>query len=570
MNLPIFSDILIIGSIVGGSLVLVIGVAIVLHFTLFASLRYRSQVKELSRKFEYLHALLFGQDAQYLKRIEQIGTSNLLYSETYRTFSKRFKDVRDKSDSSAQAAVNGLKDLLQERDYKQLKLALPKAKTQIEAFDEEVNAFHADLLEVVKPEEECHAYCLRLKESLRRIKQDYYVKQADLGLVYDSFEKVFAKLDAKFADFDAYVDSAEYDDAKKLLPNLEKIIDQLGKILSELPNICVTIQNVIPDKMSSLEKAHDDLSRDGYPLHHLLVVTTLEDMRTELAYLTEQVQAFNLSGVQAQLDAMLSRIEDFFELFEKEKAARAEFLAQNDAVNTKAADADRKFIALCNALPGVRKTYIIAEDEAAKVDEIKNLINKAGATKRSLDTLVHSLTAQPYSILLEKMRCLKEESEAALDAIADFHRYLLSLKRDAEASLEAVKSYYARCKEAESILRAIELPSLDEKYLPQIDRAYILIDEIFSSLKAPIDVAKINGCVEELVGSCDAMLSNLQGDYEKQAKAQAAITYANRKRQSLGDVHAYLQQIEGLYFAGDFEKSYHDATELIRQLREQE
>lgn len=570
MFAPIFLSTLQLSLIIGGSVLVALLLILILYFAFFSSLRHKKKVRELNRKFEYLHALLFGQDSQYIKRIEQISTTNLLYAETSRTFAKRFKDVRDKSDSSAQTAVNGLKDLLQERDFKGLKAALPEAQKVIDVFDEEVNALHNDLLAVVKPEEDCRQQALNLKENLRRIKQDYYVKQADLDLVYQSFEAIFAKLDEKFMQFDSLVDSADYEDAKALLPNLNQIINELGKDINELPNICITIQTVIPDKMASLENAYQEMVKAEYPLHHLMVITSIDEMKRQLENLTNRVKAFALAGVQSQLDAILSRIEEFFDAFDKEKDARVAFESSVDDVYSKSQDADKKYINLCNALPNVKKMYVISEEETSKIDTIKTLINKSGATKRSLDTFVHSITKQPYTLLLEKMETLKEESEQASSAIDDFHHYLMSLKHDSEASLVAAKDYYARCKDAESYLRAMNLDVPNEKYQGQIDTCYDLIDKIFSSLKCPIDVAYINQCVEQLVQIGDLTYQNIKADYEMENKAQAAITYCNRKRQHLGEVHVYLNQIETTFYAGEYEKCYKDATSFIRQLMEQE
>ena len=559
-----------LGLIIGGSLALVIIILLLLYFFVFASMRYKKQVRELNRKFEYLHALLFGQDSQYIKRIEQISTTNLLYAETYRTFAKRFKDVRDKSDSGAQTVVNDLKDLLQERDFKGLKAAIPEARRVIDAYDEDVNALHDDLLSLIKPEEDCRQQSLNLKENLRRIKQDYYVKQADLSLVNQSFESIFSKLDQKFVEFETLVDSADYEEARDMLPNMAKIIDELGKDLNILPNICVTIQSVIPDKMLSLENAYQEMYKAEYPLHHLMVITSMEEMRQQLDFITKQVKSFSLENVQDQLDAILSRIEEFFDSFEKEKDARVCFESQQEEVYVKSAEADKKYIALCNALPAVKKMYVISEEENAKVDMIKNLINKAGATKRSLDTFVHSITKQPYTLLLEKMVTLQEESDQASAAIDDFHHYLMSLKHDSEAALVAVKEYYARCKDAESLLRSMNLDAPKQKYQQEIDSYYILIEKIYVSLKCPIDVALINECVEKLVQGGDKTCQAIKDDYEAQSKAQSAITYCNRKRQHLGEVHVYLNQVEGTFFAGDYLKCYNDTTDFIRQLMEQE
>ncbi|MCI6215678.1 MAG: septation ring formation regulator EzrA [Mollicutes bacterium] len=553
---------IVIGSICGAALI-----GILVYFLLFSGLRYKKQVRELSRRFEYLHALLFGQDSQYVKRIEIISLTNLLYVNTHMTFNKRFKDIRDKGDASAQTTINDLKDLLSDRDYKALKAALPKAKEVIDSYDDEVNSLNSDLLVVIKPEEECRQKSLMLKEELRKIKQDYYVKQADLTLVAPSFETVFNKLDDRFKDFESYVESAQYDDANNRLPEISKVLKELANVIKEMPNICVTIQSVIPEKLASLENKYEELLSSGYPLHHLLVKGNIEDMRRELNILTNSVQKFELDGVNERLDGMLAQIDDYFNSFEKEKDARVSFESDCDKVYSYANSIDKKYIRLCNSLPEVKKIYVISEEENAKIGAIKVLVNKAGATKRSLDTFIHSVTKQPYTILVEKMNLLNDESNSTSQAIDDFDRYLLSLKNDSEVAFNSVSTFDTKMKDAEYYLRLMDIPALNKKYQPDIDRCYDLLNQIYTKLNSlPIDVALINQLENELNQVGESVFNSTKEDYQQMLMANGSILFANRDRRHLGEMDATLKQAEGFYFSGEFKKAYDETNAVLKRI----
>lgn len=553
---------IIIGAVCGAAL---IGIAI--YFLFFSGLRYKKQVRELSRRFEYLHALLFGQDAQYIKRIEIISLTNLLYVNTHMTFNKRFKDIRDKGDASAQTAINNLKDLLSDRDYKALKASLPQAKQVIDSYDDEVNSLNSDLLVVIKPEEECRQKSLMLKEELRKIKQDYYVKQADLTLVSSSFETVFSKLDDRFKDFESYVESAQYDDANSKLPEISKVLKELANAIKEMPNICITIQSVIPEKLSSLENKYEELLASGYPLHHLLVKGNIEDMKRELGIITVSVQKFELEGVNEKLDGILAQIDDYFDSFEKEKDARVSFESDCDNVYSFATDIDKKYIRLCNSLPDVKKIYVISDEENAKIDSIKNLVNKAGATKRSLDTFIHSVTKQPYTILVEKMNLLKDESNSTSQAIDDFDRYLLSLKNDSESAFKSISIFDAKMKDCEYYLRLMDIPALNKKYQGDIDRCYELLNSIYSKLNSlPINVASINELENELNQVGEKVYNSTKEDYQQMLMATGSILYANRDRRHLGEIDATLKQAEGFFFSGEFKKAYDETNAVLKRI----
>lgn len=557
-----------IGLIIGGCVLLLTGVVVLLNFTLFASIRYKRQVRELSRRFEYLHALLIGQDSQYLRRIEAVSASNLLYVDTHATFSKRFKDIRDNADSSAQTTVNGLKDNLNERNYAALKLELPRAKQIIEAYEEEVNSLNNDLMNVVRPEEECKQLSLLLKEELRKIKQDYFIKQADLSLVTASFDEVFDLLDKKFQQFDGLVESAHYEDAKALLPEIESVIKELGRSLQVLPNICAAITTVIPDKMSSLQNRYEEMTRADFPLHHLIVKGNIQDMNAVLEEVVAQVKVFDFRGVEEKLDGIIARIDEYFDLFDKEKEARLVFENECDSVYSFAALVDRKNIRLSNSLADVKKIFVISPEAQSSIDAIGVLINKAGATKRSLDTFIHSGTKQPFSILVEKMNALRDEAEQASNAIDDFDRYLHSLKDDTESAVNEAQIFYAKLHQCEVSLDKMDLAVIDEKYRPTIERCYELIDIVFETANTlPIDVSKVNQDVLELHDIGTALVEGLLSDYDASRKAEAAIVYANRERRRFGEVNDILKQAETLYFSGEFNRVSDETAACIRRLR---
>ncbi len=557
-----------IALIVIGVVVAAAGIWLLLHFTLFSSMRYKKTVRDLSRRFEYLHALLTGQDSQYLRRIESISQTNLLYVDTHVTFNKRFKDIRDKSDSSAQATINNLKDLVSERAYKELKAELPRARTIIENYDEEVNALNNDLLRIIKPEEECRQSSLRLKEELRKIKQSYFIKQADLSLVSASFDAVFKNLDEQFQAFEGFVESAQYDEAKNLLPDISAVIRELGRCLQELPNICITITTIIPDRLASLQNRYEEMIRADFPLHHLIVKGNIEDMNASLAAITDRVMEFNLNRVQEELDAIIAHIDEYFDLFDKEKEARLVFENECEKVYLEEAGIEKKYIRLSNGLPEVKGIYVIPPKAQSQIDGIKNLINKAGATKRSLDTFIHSGTKQPYSILVDKMHTLQDEAEQASAAIDTFERYLLSLKSDTESAVAIIEEFHEKLHLSEVAIDRIGLPLVEERYAEAIESCYGYIDEVYRLVHTlPIDVDAVNENIAKLQDEGSRVTDAAIGDFEQCQLADSAIIYANRDRRHLGEVNDALKQTESYYFNGDFRRAYSETGACLKRIR---
>ena len=553
-----------------------IGAALVVSAIIFLLYKFvivrhvaRKQVRELERRFEYLHALLIGQDAQYVKRLEIISRTNLLYVELHTQYLKRFKEIRDRFDAQAQNTINGLKDLVDEGKYKALKVSYSDGRNIIETYEKHVNTLNSDLISVVKPEEEARQASLSLKEELRRIKQDYYSKQGDLQLVISSFDAVYEYIDGLFDEFEQYVESAQYDDANTLLPNISKAIKEVGRVLTKLPNICALVTMVIPDKIASLMNAYEEMVDAKYPLHHLIVKNNIYDMNRELDLLTKKIKSFELNGVNNALDNIIARIDEYFILFEEEKKARVIFDAECEDIYVIVNTLEKKFIKLCNTIPEVKKIYVISGDYANRVNEIQSEINKVGATKRSLDTFIHSSTKQPYSILVSKMHELRDESNLVLSMMEDFQVYLDSLKETAENAYLLIYDYYHRVKKAEKIVRDISLKEFTAKYEELLERIYTSLNSVNDILNVlPIDITTVSNNINWLIEEGEPVLNEIESDNNMMALAESAILYANRDRQHLSDIHHLVLQSEAHFFNANFEKAYVDTSNALRKLRQ--
>ena len=178
-----------------------------------------------------------------------------------------------------------------------------------------------------------------------------------------------------------------------------------------------------------------------------------------------------------------------------------------------------------HALPKIRTIYLLGADEQGEVDTIQNTINKAGASKRSLDTYVHSATKQPYSILVDKMHTLRDQAADASKSIGQFQAYLQSLKNDSEAANAALKVYSARLRQTEKAVREINLDAVTNIYVPRIQELYGTIDTLNGDLSAlPIDVKKVDADLGTLKNKGDVLIDEVSKAVKEMNSAESAMT----------------------------------------------
>ena len=563
-----------IGLIVGialGAVAVLSGLFVIVYFFILRERIFKKQIREIDRRIQFLHALLIGQDAQYVKRLEIISRTNLLYVDIHTKFLKRFKDLKNKNDIDAEAAIDSLRDYVESKNYKAYKENLPRVTQIVDEYDDLVNSLNADLLKVVKPEEDCRQSALTYKEQLRRIKQDYYSKESELVLMSQSFDEVFAFIDKKFEDFETLVESAQYDEANSILPNIDEILHELTIHMSDLPALCTMVSSVIPDKIASVEMAYKELIQQKYPLYHLCVPQTIEDFNKELEEITHQIRIFKVAGLVDRLEDISNKLDAFFTSFDEEKAARELFENNNESVYSTVNLIERNFIKLRNTIPEVGKFFIINEDHKTKINNIQNNINKVGALKRSLDTFIHSATKQPYSILLNKMDELSAASNAIISDIEEYNSYISSLKADAEKAYSVVFEAYDKVKSAEQQVMKMNVKKVTEKYEPKFEQLYGLLNDIYNCLITnPIDIDKVNSLLHDYYEIANVILDDgeVSTDYNLMVLAENSILFANRHRYHLADVDSQLSLAETYFQNGDFQNASMTASNVLKRIKE--
>ena len=554
-----------------GSLALLVGAFFLVYIFVLRERIYKKQIREIDRRVQFLHALLIGQDAQYVKRLEIISRTNLLYVDIHTKFLKRFKDIRNKNDGDAEIAINSLRDYIDDKDFKKYKENLPQVLQIVDEYDDLVNSLNSDLLKVVKPEEDCRQSALTYKEQLRRIKQDYYSKESELVLMAQSFEEIFDFIDKKFEDFETLVESAQYDEANSILPTIDEILHELTTHMSDLPALCTMVSVVIPDKIASVEIAYKELLSQKYPLYHLCVTQTIEEFQQDLVKITHLIRIFKVAGLADRLEEMNSKLDSFFTSFDEEKAARTSFEENNEKVYSTVNLIERNFIKLRNTIPEVSKFFIINQDHKDKINNIQSNINKVGALKRSLDTYIHSATKQPYSLLVNKMNELSAASNAIISDIEEYNFYISSLKADAERAYDVVFTAYDKIKNAEYQVRKINVAKIKEKYQPKFDDLYNILNELYTCLvTSPIDIDNANALLHSYYEIANVVIDHgeVEADYKVMMLAENTILYANRHRYHLSDIDAQLSQAETYFENGDFENSAKLAGAVLKRIKE--
>ena len=363
----------------------------------------RKQLDIYQSKYEYLHALLTGQDNSYIQRLEIISRTNLLYSDIHASYFKRSKEIRDTTDQKYQDILFQLQNYLEENKTREFKYYLKENLPILKQYEDAVNSLNNDLVNVIRPEEEARQMSLNEKEKLRDVKSKFNFNENDLTFVASSFQQVFAKIDRKFNDFDDLVENANYDDAKSIIPEVDKVLNLLDKLIDEIPPLVKEVNENIPSKVKKLSEEYERIMKEGKPLTHLQVEVLVGQIDEALDTERSNIKNLAVSHIKEETEEINRVIDELFEKFKKEEDAFIEFNEKKDPVINEFLNYDKELVKINNNITRFKKIYIIDEEHTNELTNIRNKVEEVSKDKRRLDQYMRNIEPYPYSELLDKL-----------------------------------------------------------------------------------------------------------------------------------------------------------------------
>lgn len=551
---------------------IVIIVVLFISFSVFKLVikkhRFNKTVRDLEKRYEYVHALLIGQDEAYLKRIYAISSCNLLYVETYTNFLKEYQFLSQTQDEQAQNALNMLKSSLDKKNGKSNRENIKRNKDVLLDYFNQVEDFSKRLKEALKSEEEAQEKSVKEKETLRDIKNTYFEHQAELKLVENSFNLLFENIDEAFRRYDEAIDCANYEEVNTILERIDGAIRELKPVMNQLPMLCAKVTDVVPAKISLLKDKYQEMITNGFPLNHLHVNMAIEDLEKRVENVKKHLKSLSVNGCDDEMDNIILEVSKLIGKFEDEVIAKENFENNVDQVYKEVKNLEDKFIKICNIIPEVKKEYIIDDKYLNDIDVIKYNITRIDTIKRTLDNYIHSNTKQPYSLLDSKCKELKEQTQVAVVKLNEFSSYLLSLENDFNSANDIIKDGYFTLKEAQRKLHELYLDSYEEQEKPKFEELYNLIDEIDAALRVhPVDTRTINNLVISFEKGKEDLLKELETNLNFATITESLVVYANKDRHHSTEISSLFAQIETSFFDSEFDRAYMDAGNATKKIK---
>ena len=399
---------------------------------------------------------------------------------------------------------------------------------------------------------------------VKEVKLKYNEIRNDLEFVSETFEKIFNTIDERFEKFESLVESADYEEANSMLPEIKNVLNASNMIIDKVPEILRRTNEIIPQELRETEEHYNNLIAREFQLKHINFERVKFNLEGTLNKIREEIKTLKIKDMPEKLDAIEAELSRVNAAFEAEEKAAEEFDNNSERIYEDFSSISNEFIKVRNAMPKYQSYYVINKVHGEELRGIQIELDQVGQDKRRLDMYLHSAEKTAFTVLVVKMRELEKGNEHLALRFKEFRDYLSSLKVTTENGFKEINSLYFKLKEAERDLRNFFNDDYAETYNNEFDKAYEEIDEVYRILKKqPIDVDAVSEILSDLLDRTNALFNKLNEAKSYRENSLCEMMNLNRERVKFNDVNIQLAQAENLFLNGEFARSYQMTEEII-------
>lgn len=473
----------------------------------------------------------------------------------YNDWKKRLEEIKNNQIPKITDMLIETEYCLSRMDYKGTTYKL--AKLEIEIYKVRTNSefLLEEIKEITTSEERNRAIITKLKAKYRELYQKFVDHKLEYGSVANTVSLQFENIAHRFEKFEEFMENNEYTEVTQIIKAIDEMLKHMENVVEEAPVIVMMATNILPKKISEVQKTYDLMTQNGYPLGYLNVEYNIEEANKKIDDIFDRLKVLNLEDSLFELKVLLDYFDSLFNDFEKEKINRSTYEETKEKFKNKLDRINQLVNDIFTQIEDVKKIYNLSTDDIKLLNvvrkEIKNLNKdyKTLISHTSNNTFAYSKLVSEIEGLNLKLVQIEERLDTSLDAIG-------SMKEDEMRARQQLDEVKLILKESKRKMREYKLPVIPNSYYVQLNEASAAIREIVVELgKTPITISVLNTRVDTARDLVLKLYNTTKEMLKTAMFAEMAIVYGNRYRSSINDLDKSLLYSEVLFYKGEYQRS---------------
>lgn len=486
------------------------------------------------------------------------------------TIENRVQGWQDRFDLIKNNEIVKINDLLLEADfllegknYRDLIKKFSTIEMKLYETKSRINHILDEIKEITLSEEKNRQILTDLKSKYRDLLQKFISSKEEYGEVIEPLELQFENIERRFQDFETAMEANDYDEISYIIRAIDEMLKHMEIIIEEIPTILLTINMIIPKRISEIKETYQKLVDSDYQLGFLNVEYNIDEINKKLSDIKDHVKVLNLENVLLDIKTFVEYFDNLFNDFDEEKQAKKNYEDMNFSFKEKIRRVNKLLEDFYSGLDLLKSKYTLSEKDINYVNELKEDFNKVSDDYKSLINTTKTKVF-PYSKLFQELEGLSLALIGIEERVESIISSLGSMKNDekrAKEQLADIKEFLMRSKKT---VRTYKLPSIPNSYYIELKDVIAAIKEVEKELdKKPINIDVLNTRVDTARDLVLKLYNNTKETVKMTILAEMAIVYGNRYKSSKLKVEETLNKAEIYFSKGEYKKALEMTINVI-------
>ncbi|MTV83011.1 septation ring formation regulator EzrA [Secundilactobacillus folii] len=406
-----------------------------------------------------------------------------------------------------------------------------------------------------------------LEAKYQSLRKTLLAKNFMYGDAIDGLETQLGKLEDDNDHFRELTSQGDHEAAAKLLDQLQSDTDHLDDMLEMIPPLVKNLETEFPTQIDELKQGEKELSEQGYQFPEADLHDQIAALPAEIKNSKAQLAKLNLDNVQQVDTALSTKIDHFYDLMQKEMAAKPKVNEKLDYLAKFISHAKNQNTLLTRELERLNLNYTLDHNELETAREFAEQIRNIETAYQKDVEAVHNNEAIYTEVEARQTRQAQDLTQIEKQQ-QEINDSVAGLAQEEEQAKQTLQKFEFKLHSIRREVENLNLPGVAKSYLDYYQVVSDEIDKLNDDMnQVQIDMEDITKQLIMIQSDLDILSEKTEDLVDSAQLAEQLIQYANRYRITNEEVATASKEAQRLFDEDfDYAKSLETIATAVDQV----
>lgn len=545
---------------------IIIGIILVAIALIIISLILRKRVYDFVDRLESWKLDVMNRNVSaQLTRIKALNLSGET-QERFESWKERWEFILAKDLPDIEEYLYDAEEAADRFRFSTAKKILRKTEQNLQAIEKDIDKILVELDDLVDSEETSRKEVQYIQPTIKNLRKKIAQNRFQYGKAEVRFEVELDELGELLGNYHDLVDSGNYTDAKELVTSLKNRLNLLEEEIEEFPEIYRACKQDIPSQIDDLYAGIREMKEEGFRIDHLGFEKELQGYQQRLLDCVNALEKGQASEVKALRKEMDERIQEMYQLLEKEAIAKSYMETQVSSYQKSVEEIAASFEETKAEVNTLKQTYYFDDQDMEKYLSLEKSIAQL---QKVYDEVMEGLEDEdtPHSELRSHLETGFNQVEELLEKHNDFKISVYNLRKDEIVAKEKLADIREQINETNRRIKKSNIPGVPNFIWNLMDEALEKSNHVLKTLeKSPLDISEVQRSLSQAKTAVDLLIEQTEVMLDQANLTEQVIQYANRYRSKYPLLAARLLEAENLFRNYDYEVALEEAASALEEV----